>query len=105
MDIGVNTQISWHTHLDKSINPEGIHIGDNCLITRGGYILAHDEARKIKKDIYIGNDCFLGVGVIVLPGVRIGNNCIIGAGSVVTKDIPDNSIAAGNPARLIRLKN
>ena len=52
--------------------------------------------------IKIGNGCWLGGGVIVLPGVTIGNGSVIGAGSVVTKDIPDNSLAAGNPCRVIR---
>ena len=52
--------------------------------------------------IRIGNGCWLGGGVIVLPGVTIGDGCVIGAGSVVTKDIPDNSLAVGNPCRVIR---
>lgn len=52
--------------------------------------------------IKIGNGCWLGGGVIVLPGVTIGNGCVIGAGSVVTKDIPDNSLAVGNPCHVIR---
>lgn len=52
--------------------------------------------------IEIGDDCWLGGGVIVCPGVKIGCRCVIGAGSVVTHDIPDNSVAAGNPARVIR---
>lgn len=52
--------------------------------------------------ITIGNGCWLGGGVIVLPGVTIGDGCVIGAGSVVTKDIPSNSLAVGNPCRVIR---
>lgn len=54
------------------------------------------------KPVKIGNDCWFGAGVIVCSGVTIGNNCVIGAGSIVTKDIPDNSFAAGNPCRVIR---
>ena len=59
------------------------------------------ERRKpieVVRPITIGEDCWLGGGVIVCPGVRIGNRCIIAAGSVVTRDIPDDSLAAGNPA-------
>ena len=52
--------------------------------------------------VTIGNDCWLGANVVVCPGVTIGDNCVIGAGSVVVKDIPANSFAAGNPARVIR---
>ncbi|KKD58325.1 maltose acetyltransferase [Grimontia sp. AD028] len=52
--------------------------------------------------ISIGDNAWLGGGVIVLPGVTIGKNCVIGAGSVVTKDIPDNTIAVGNPAKVVR---
>jgi len=55
--------------------------------------------------ITIGNGCWLGGGVIVLPGVTIGEGCVIGAGSVVTKDIPENSLAVGNPCRVIRKLN
>ena len=54
------------------------------------------------KTVVIGNDCWLGANVVVCPGVTIGNNCVIGAGSVVTRDIPDNSFAAGVPCRVIR---
>ena len=55
--------------------------------------------------IRIGNGCWLGGGVIVLPGVTIGDGSVIGAGSVVTKDIPANSLAVGNPCRVIRQIN
>jgi len=57
---------------------------------------------EITAPIEIKNDVFIGISCIILPGVTIGNNCIIGAGSVVTKDIPDNSVAAGVPARIIK---
>ena len=56
----------------------------------------------VGKGTYIGKNCWLGAGVIVLPGVTIGDNTVIGAGSVVTKDIPANCVAAGNPCKVIR---
>ena len=52
--------------------------------------------------VTIGSDCWIGGNVVICPGVTIGRGCVIGAGSVVTKDIPDNVIAAGNPCRVIR---
>ena len=52
--------------------------------------------------VTIGNDCWLGAGVMVCPGVTIGNGCVIGAGSVVTKDIPSGVVAVGNPCRVMR---
>lgn len=56
----------------------------------------------IAKQVEIGDDVWIGGGSIILPGVSIGKNCTIGAGSVVTKSIPDNSVAYGNPCRVIR---
>ena len=63
------------------------------------------ERRGSKEYAYpvtIGEDCWIGGGAIICPGVTIGNRCVIGAGSVVTKDIPDDSVAVGNPARVVR---
>ena len=95
-------RIAWSAHLDKSINPKGIYIGNETLITREVMILAHDASRGIKLNTKIGNRCFIGVRSIILPGVTIGDEVIVGAGSVVTKDIPSNCIVAGNPAKIIK---
>lgn len=102
MDIGKNCRISWKAHLDKSVNPKGVHIGDNTWILSGAMILAHDHCRNMKKDTFIGNDCVIGVRALILPGVSIGDQVVIGGGSVVTKDIPAHCIAAGNPAKILK---
>ncbi|MDP1815256.1 MAG: DapH/DapD/GlmU-related protein [Leadbetterella sp.] len=84
-----------------------ISIGDNCTIAPGVRLIAHDASTKqflgytkIGR-INIGENCFIGDSVIVLPCVNIGRGSIIGAGSVVTKDVPPGMVAAGNPARVI----
>lgn len=87
MDIGKNCRISWKAHLDKSVNPKGIHIGDNVWILNGAMILAHDHCRNLKTDTYIGDDCVIGVRSIILPGVSIGNQCVIGGGVVSLRKI------------------
>ncbi|MCJ8208914.1 sugar O-acetyltransferase [Mucilaginibacter sp. RS28] len=60
------------------------------------------RSTEFAKPVTIGDDCWIGGGSIICPGVTIGNRCVIGAGSVVTKDIPDDSLAVGNPAKVIR---
>ena len=85
-----------------------ISIGDDCTITDGVIILAHDASmnRHMKHveigKVIIGNKTFVGVNSVILPNVQIGNNVIIGAGSVVTHNIPNNSVAVGCPARVIK---
>lgn len=84
-----------------------ITIGDNVTLAPRVHILAHDASTYLffgktrAADVKIGNEVFVGASSIILPGVTIGNRVVIGAGSIVTKDIPDNSVAVGNPARVI----
>ena len=89
-----------------------ITLGNDVYITAGVQFITHDGGTLILRKevpdldytapIIIGNDVYIGMETIILPGVTIGNRCVIGAGSVVTKDIPDNSVAAGVPARVIK---
>ena len=107
MDIGPGAVIARTAVLDKNINPKGIHIGRNTWVLREAMVLAHDYCRgenAIGKrfDTYIGQNCVIGVRAMVMPGVRIGDHCVVAAGAVVVKDVPDHSLVAGNPARVIR---
>lgn len=83
-----------------------VSIGDNVTLT-GVTVLAHDASTQIPLGVSkvvrvkIGNNVFVGRGSIILPGVSIGDNCVIGAGSVVSNSIPSNSVAVGNPARVV----
>lgn len=84
-----------------------ITIGDNVTLAPRVHILAHDTSTYMflgktrAANVTIGNNVFIGAGSIILPCVHIGSRVIIGAGSIVAKDIPDNSVAAGNPAKVI----
>lgn len=88
-----------------------IYIGDYTMLgphvtiaTAGHPILPElrEQVYQYNMPVHIGRNCWLGAGVIVLPGVTIGDNSVIGAGSVVTKDIPANVVAVGNPCRVLR---
>ena len=88
----------------------GLTVGDNTHIAWGTYIITHahgydPHSAPIAQPLVIGSDVFVGAKSIITPNVaRIGNNVMIGTGSVVTKDVPDNAIVAGNPAKLIKYK-
>ena len=89
-----------------------ITLGNNVHITDGVKYITHDGGTliyrqyvpdlEITKPIKIGDYVYIGNNVIILPGVTIGNNVVIGAGAVVSKSIPDNSLAVGVPARVIK---
>ena len=113
-DYGLYTKIghdSFINHNAYFMDGGGITIGSHCFIgpNCGMYTAVHATIAEERNQglekalpIVMGDNCWLGGDVTILPGVTIGNNTIIGAGSVVTKDIPDNVVAVGNPCRVLR---
>jgi len=101
MNIHESVIISLSARLDRT-NPRGVHIARNTYIAFDVAVLTHDMVRGLQKDTFIGECCFIGARSIIMPGVSVGNNTVIASGSVVTKDIPANCIAAGNPAQVIK---
>ena len=100
-----------NTNIDIQ-RPEMLHIGNFCRITRGVTILCHDYSMSVARrkfhsfvgtaaETYIGDNVFIGMNATILMGTRIGNNCIVGAGAVVSGDFKDDSVIAGNPAKVI----
>lgn len=99
------------TYLDTT-RPFLLQIGEYVKITKGCIILVHDYACSVirkshgtivgeAKETVIGDNVFIGMNSIILPGVHIGNNVIIGAGTVVTKDIPSDVVVGGNPCKIL----
>jgi acetyltransferase-like isoleucine patch superfamily enzyme len=90
-----------------------VTIGDRVTVTAGVSFITHDGATWLIRDdkgrryrfapIEVGNDVFIGLNSILLPGVKVGDRCIIGAGSVVTKSVPSGYVVAGVPARIVGL--
>ena len=111
---GYNTTVGDNFFLNvngKLMDSGKITIGDNVFIAPNVSIITEEHAMDVKQrlegleythPVTIGNNVWICTGAIVLPGVTIGDNSVIGAGSVVTKDIPANSLAVGNPCRVIR---
>jgi acetyltransferase-like isoleucine patch superfamily enzyme len=103
--IGRNVTIEYTAYIDDDY-PYLIRIGDNCTITNHVRVLAHDATvfkftaghTRVGK-VELKDNCFIGEGSIILPGVTIGPNALVAAGSVVKGDIPPNCCAAGVPAR------
>ena len=100
------------TTIDET-RPWMISIGEACCITGGVTVLSHDYGWSVIKAVYgdvigsvgkvsIGNNVYIGMHSTILSGVHIGNNVIIGANTLVSKDIPDNVVVVGNPARIVR---
>ena len=112
--IGVNFGSGLRLYGDVSWGTEPwiITIGDNVHITDGVKFITHDGGTllyrnrvpdlEITKPITLGDDVYIGNNVLLMPGVTVGNNVVIGAGAIVTKDIPDNSVAVGVPAKVIK---
>lgn len=108
IEVGNNFFVNYNcTILDvgKVIIGENVMFAPNVSIYTAGHPV-HPESRnsgyEYGIEVTIGDNVWIGGNVIINPGIKIGNNVVIGAGSVVTKDIPDNAIAVGNPCRVIR---
>lgn len=98
--IGEGTRISLTAKIDKTY-PNGVRIGRFSAVTFRSSVMTHDFVNGVHLDTTIGDYCFIGAHSVIMPGVTIGDHCIIGAGSVVLRDVPANSLAFGNPARVI----
>lgn len=111
VSIGEGTAFFGHVTVD-STRPCLVEIGKNCILTDGVILLTHSFDWAVLREKYhevfsssgklvLEDNVFIGTNAVVLKGVKIGRNTIIGAGSIVTHDIPANSVAAGNPRRVI----
>lgn len=112
--IGVNMGNNVHIYGNVSWGSEPwiITLGNNVHITDGVRFITHDGGTllyrdkipdlEITKPITLGDDVYIGNNVLFMPGAAVGSNVIIGAGAVVTKNIPDNSVAVGVPAKVIK---
>ncbi len=120
---GIHTKIGKNTFINFNFTCQDdgeVVIGENCdfgpnvTVTTPIHPMLADERKKLMcpdgvarrlcytKPVRVGNGCWICANVTILPGVTIGDGCVIGAGSVVTRSIPDNCFAAGNPCRVIR---
>lgn len=109
----------WGSHIYANFNltmvdDTHIYVGDytmfgpNVTVATAGHSILpelREKAYQYNAPVHIGKNCWLGAGVIVLPGITIGDNVVIGAGSIVTKDLPPNVVAVGNPCRILRKIN
>lgn len=112
-----------HVHFGKSVyanfnltlvDDTHIYVGDytmfgpNVVVATAGHPIdpeLRQQGYQYNAPVHIGRNCWIGAGAIIVPGVTIGDNVVVGAGSVVTKDIPSNVVAVGNPCRVLREVN
>ena len=112
-----------HVHFGKNIyanfnltlvDDSHIYVGDhtmfgpNVTVASAGHPILpelREKAYQYNASVHIGKNCWIGAGVVIVPGITVGNNVVIGAGSIVTKDLPDNVVAVGNPCRILREVN
>lgn len=112
-----------HIHFGKNIycnfgctfvDDTHIYVGDytmfgpNVVVATAGHPILPElrkDGYQYNASVHIGKNCWIGAGVIIVPGVTIGDNVVVGAGSIVTKDLPDNVVAVGNPCRVLREVN
>ena len=110
----------YHVHFGKNVyanfnltlvDDTHIYVGDytmfgpNVTVATAGHPICpelREKGLQYNMPVHIGKNCWIGANAVVLPGITIGDNVVIGAGSVVTKDIPSNVVAAGNPCRVLR---
>ncbi len=114
-DYGRNIEFGDNVYLNANctvLDCAKVKIGSNTMIGPNVQIYTpvhpleyrkRNSGLESAKPITIGENCWLGGGCIILPGIKIGNGCVIGAGAVVTKDIPDNAVAVSNPATVIKI--
>lgn len=113
----------YHVHLGRNVyanfnltlvDDTHIYVGDytmigpNVTIATAGHPIApelREKGLQYNMPVRIGRNCWIGAGAILLPGVTIGDNVVVGAGSIVTKDLPSNVVAVGNPCRVLREVN
>ena len=110
--IGENTRLNCKVS-SFGTEPYLISVGDNCLFADEVHFITHDGGVKVISTLHktqndiiapikIDNNVYIGQGAYIMPGVHIGSNSIIGAAAVVTKDVPENSVAVGIPAKVIK---
>lgn len=112
-----------HVHFGKGIyanfnltlvDDTHIYVGDytmfgpNVTVATAGHPILpelREKGMQYNAPVHIGKNCWFGAGVVILPGITVGDNVVVGAGSIVTKDLPDNVVAVGNPCRILRKVN
>jgi len=112
--VSIGSRCTLLGRIEWGSEPYLIEVGDDVRITSGVQFVTHDGGMHVLRNKYgiagadlfgriiIGDNVFIGIRSIIMPGVKIGSNVVIGAGSIVTKDIPDNVVACGVPARVVR---